>query len=343
VATTAGSKAPVVPWHGIRETPVILTTGAEGFLAERALKLLAERMRTRDPQLEISDLDASSYADGELMQRASPSLFGEPRLIRVSSVEKCTDSFLDNALRYLEAPQDNVVVVLRHGGGNRGKKLLDALRQAGPAALIVECVEIKKDHDRLAFIQAEFSSAGARIAPQAQRALADAFTTDLAELAAACAQLIADAGESEITERTVERYYGGRVEATTFQIVDHAIAGRPAEALTLLRHALHSGVEPVLVVAACAMKLRSMANVGGASGSVDAVASELGLPPWQVRQARASLSGWDESGLGRAIMETAATDAAVKGASRDPHYALERMIRIVAHRGKEALPTTSWR
>jgi DNA polymerase-3 subunit delta len=83
------------------------------------------------------------------------------------------------------------------------------------------------------------------------------------------------------------------------------------------------------------MKLRQMAQVGGASGGVDQVASTLGLPPWQVRNARNSLQGWDEAGLGNSIVAVANTDAAVKGAGRDPHYALEKLVRIVSLRGKE--------
>jgi DNA polymerase-3 subunit delta len=316
---------------------VVLLSGSETFLADRALTLLQDRLRSVDPQLEVTDLDASAYSDGELLYAASPSLFGEPRLIRISAVEKCTDAFLTDALAYIESPQPQVVVVFRHGGGNRGKKLLDTLRQVGNSGLVVECKEIKKDDERLAFISAEFQGAGVSVEAQAKRALADAFTTDLAELASACAQLISDADGAPVTAVLVEKYYGGRVEATTFQIADHAIAGRGAEALILLRHALHSGAEPVLVVAAFAMKLRQMANVGGASGGIDQVASTLGLPPWQVRNARNSLQGWDESGLGRSIVEVASTDAAVKGASRDPHYALEKMVRIVSLRGKEQL------
>lgn len=336
MADSATTKAPVVPWHGIREAALVLVVGPETFLADRALQVLATRMKSVDPQVELSELDASAYQQGELLQRASPSLFGEPRLVRITGVEKCTDDFLQDALEYLTQPQPDVVVAFRHQGGNRGKKLLDALRATGPQGLVVECKEIKKDDERVAFISAEFSASNVTVEPRAKRALADAFTTDLAELAAACAQLIADSEGAAVTEGMVNRYYGGRVEATTFQIADHAIAGRGTEALVLLRHALHSGVEPVLLVAAFAMKLRSMAKVGGARGGLDQVASDLGVPSWQVRIARENLRGWDESGLGHSIVTVADTDALVKGGGRDPHYAIEKMVRVVSQRGKNA-------
>jgi len=325
--------APVVPWHGIRDAPIVLVSGTESFLADRAIRILTDRMKSSDAGVEVSDLDATTYGYGELFQLASPSLFGEPRLLRVSGVEKCSDAFLEDALSYLESPEADVVLVLRHGGGNRGKKLLDGLKKAGADALIVECKDIKKDADRMGFISAEFQRVGATLTPGGQRALADAFSTDLAELAAACQQLIADIEGALVTEDIIQRYYGSRVEATTFQVADKAIAGHFAEALILLRRAIDSGAEPILVVAAFAMKLRTMAQVGGVRGNNDAVAQELGIPSWQVRLARGNLQGWDEAGLGRAIMEVASTDSAVKGFGPHPHYALERMVRVVSRRG----------
>ena len=325
--------AAVVPWHGIRDAPIVLVSGTESFLADRAIRILTDRMKSSGAGVEVSDLDATTYGYGELFQLASPSLFGEPRLLRVSGVEKCSDAFLEDALSYLGSPEADVVLVLRHGGGNRGKKLLDGLKKAGADALIVECKDIKKDADRMGFISAEFQRVGATLTPGAQRALADAFSTDLAELAAACQQLIADSEGALVTEDIIQRYYGSRVEATTFQVADKAIAGHFAEALILLRRAIDSGAEPILVVAAFAMKLRTMAQVGGVRGNNDAVALELGIPSWQVRLARGNLQGWDEAGLGRAIMEVASTDSAVKGFGPHPHYALERMVRVVSRRG----------
>ncbi len=57
------------------------------------------------------------------------------------------------------------------------------------------------------------------------------------------------------------------------------------------------------------------------------------MAPWQVDRARKDLHGWTEEGLGRTIETIADTDAQIKGLGRDPVYALERMIGIVANRG----------
>ncbi|MBM7504632.1 DNA polymerase III subunit delta [Agromyces aurantiacus] len=330
-AGTAKSKAaiPQLAWSAVRPAPVVLVSGGEDVLAERAMTMLREALRAEDPALEVSDLEADAYARGTLLTLASPSLFGEPRLIRVSGVEKASDEFLADALDYLSAPAEGTTVVLRHRAGMRGKKLLDAIRAGEGAGVEVVCAELRKDAEKQDFAAAEFRLAGRRIAPAALRALVAAFSDDLGELAAACRQLIADA-PGDIDEATVAKYYGGRVETTAFEVADAAIAGRHGEALIALRHALDSGADPVPMVAAFAMKVRTMAKVAGARG---ASAGSLGLAPWQVDRARRDLMGWTDEGLGVAIQALASADAAVKGAERDPVFALERLVGVIAARG----------
>ena len=113
--------------------------------------------------------------------------------------------------------------------------------------------------------------------------------------------------------RSSHKYYGGQVETNAFAVADAAIAGRYGEALIALRHALDSGADPVPMVAAFAMKVRTMAKVSGARGGGPQLASTLGLAPWQVDRARRDLAGWTDAGLGGAIEALAATDAAGQG------------------------------
>ncbi len=328
----SGGASNALSWSDIRPAPVVLVSGTEGFLADRATRLLRDMLTTEDPSLEVNDLDAADYAPGELVSLASPSLFGEPRMVRVTNVEKCSDRFLADALDYVATPAADAYVVLRHAGGVRGKKLLDAIRAGTGGAIEVACLELKKDSEKHDFAVAEFRSAGRRITPGALRAVLAAFQDDVAELAAACSQLISDASE-EITEAVVDKYYGGRIETNAFKVADAAIAGRHGEALALLRHALASGADPVPTVAAFAAKLRTMAKVSGVRGPSGQIASSIGAAPWQVDRARRDLEGWTEEGLGRCFEVLADTDERIKGAARDPLYALERMVRIVASRG----------
>lgn len=320
-------------WNEAIAAPIVLITGSEGFLADRASHRIRELLKAKDPSLEVSDLDASAYIPGELLTRASPSLFGEPRMIRITEVEKCNDEFLGEMLDYVSSPDADTTVVLRHAGGVRGKKLLDTLRSGIGGAVEVVCAELKTDNDKFDFAAGEFRLAGRKIEPSALRSLVQAFSSSGSELANACQQLIADA-QGDITDRTVEDYYGGRVEATAFKVVDLAVAGRVGDALVTLRHAVQSGADPVPIVATFAAKLRLMAKLFGERRSAGELASAFGAAPWQIDRARKDLQGWSETGLGRSIEIVAETDANVKGASRDPIYALERMVNVVARYGR---------
>ncbi|WP_426182603.1 DNA polymerase III subunit delta [Microbacterium sp. TWP3-1-2b2] len=326
------TKIPQVSWRDPRPAPLVLIFGPEEVCAERATAGIRDYLRAEDPALEISDVRADDYAPGTLLSLTSPSLFGEPRLVRVSGVEKCSDAFLQEAVSYLANPQEGATVLLRHTGASvRGKKLLDALRAGTGGGIEIPCLAVKRDADRVDFAAGEFSAAKKRIAPAALRALVSAFADDLTELAAACQQLIRDV-EGDIAEETVTKYYGGRVEVSAFVVADTAISGRYGEALVALRHALDSGADPVPMVAAFAMKLRTMARVAGQREPSRSLAQRLGMKDWQVDRARRDLSGWNERSLGLAIQATARADAEVKGAARDPIFALERMVTVIATR-----------
>jgi DNA polymerase III subunit delta len=329
----AAAKILQVPWDEARPAPVVLVSGPEDLLADRAIRRIRDTLTAADPSLEVSDLDAASAVPGDLTTLASPSLFGEPRLIRVAAVERLSEGFQTEALRYLEAPADDTVLVLRHGGGVRGKKLLDAVRGGAGGGIEIPCAEVKRDSDRSAFAAGEFRAAGRRISPGGLRVLVSAFQGDLAELASACQQLIADT-TGDVGEGTVTTYYSGRMETDAFAVADAALAGRAGEALVLLRHAIDSGADPVPIVAALAAKLRSMAKVLDARGPAAKIASEQGMAPWQVDRARRDAQGWEAAGLGRAIAFTAETDEKVKGAARDPEFAVERLVTFIAARGE---------
>ena len=326
------AKIPQVSWRDPRPAPLVLVAGPEEICAERAIAGIRDYLRAEDPALEVSDIRADDYAPGTLLAMTSPSLFGEPRLVRVSGVERCSDAFLQEAVSYLEHPQDGATVILRHTGASvRGKKLLDALRAGTGEGIEIACPAIKRDGDRVDFAAGEFHAAKKRIQPSALRALVSAFADDLTELAAACQQLIGDV-EGDVTDDVVTKYYGGRVEVSAFVVADTAIAGRYGEALVSLRHALSSGADPVPMVAAFAMKLRTMARVAGNREPSRQLAQRLGMKDWQVDRARRDLAGWNERSLGLAIQATARADAEVKGAARDPIFALERMVTVIATR-----------
>ncbi len=316
-----------VAWTEAFPASIVLVSGPENYLGARAIDLIRRKVRERQPDTDTIHLNASAYSAGQLEMHASPSLFGDAKLIEVAQLDQMNDDFLTDALRYVDEPASDVVVVLRHGGGNRGKKLLDAIRKSG--APIIDCQPLKKDADKSAFVAAEFRQARRRADPEAIRALVSAVGSQLADLAAACQQLSSDV-EGTITAEAVEKYYGGRVEATAFKVADAALAGRGGQALSMARHALATGVDPVPLVAALAMKVRTVGKVIQANGSTVQLAKDLGMAPWQIEQARRDGRSWTPEGVVRSIQVLAEADAQVKGGGKDPVYAVERAITVIS-------------
>ncbi len=284
---------------------------------------------------DVRDLDGAALGPGELESLTSPSLFGGGCVLVIRSAQNASKDVAAELTRYAANPAPDVVFVLTHAGGAKGKDLLASVRAAG--AQVIECPKVTRFAERLDFVRAEFRRAGKRADDGAARALLDAVGSDLRELAAACDQLAADSADigDRIDEAVVARYYRGRAEATGFTVADRAVEGHLAQALEQLRWALATGVSPVLICSALAQGVRLLGRVVSAPRGVNsaALAAEIGAPPWKIDRVRQQLRGWQPQGIARALRAVAEADAQVKGEATSAAYALERAVRrIVACR-----------
>lgn len=320
-ATTPGSS-----WRDVAVSAFILVQGSEEYIHTRVTDSVKAQLKNTEPETEVHHLSATEYQSGELQVLASPSLFGEKKLLVFNDMHKMTDAFVVDGLEYVDHPNPDVTFLGLHGGGTRGKKLLDALKKVGQH---IEAKPIKSDRDRIDFLQAEFFGAGRKATAEATRALADAIGQNLGELAAAAHQLIADT-DGTITEDIVEKYYGGRVQATAFKVADAALEGRLGAATSLLRHALATGVQPVAITASFAMKARQIARIIDAKLPPSQIASALGAAPWQAKRVTATARHWTPVHIAGAIELIARADAEAKGQARDAEFAVERMVTKVA-------------
>ena len=313
-------------WDQVDLAPIVLIRAGEELLADRAVTRLLSQARRKDPSPEISTIEAAAYESHQLDTLVSPSLFGEPKLVLVPALEQMNDALLADLLSYVSAPDPGVIVLLRHNGGQRGRRLLDALAESPYPVVTIGAV--KSARDKAALVGSDVRRAGRRMEPEAVGALVDALGSDLRELCSAVDQLVADT-RGTITLQAVNIYYAGRFEATGFTVADAAAAGNVAKAITALRHAIATGTEPVPIVAALAMKIRQLARVAAAGGRRGVGPKELGMAPWQVDRARRELSGWSDDALAAAIVAVARADAEVKGESRDPVHAVERAVLTI--------------
>lgn len=322
--------------HDMAQTspaPVTLIVGEEELLVDRAVTRTVGAARTADSTVEVHDLLGGKVEPGELTRITSPSLFGDRSVVVVRQAQDLPKDVIAEIVAYTKNPSEDTVLVLVHPGGVKGRALVDGVKKAG--AKVQPISKVTKAGERMEFIRSEIKGAGRTIGSDAAQALLEAVGNDLRSLAAACSQLVFDTEEKAISLATVERYYRGRAEVNGFNVADSAVEGRLAEALEQVRWAMGSGVAPVLLVSALARGLRSLAKVQSAPRNVRGaqLASQLGMPPWQVDRVRGQLRGWGPEGLTRAIQAVAVADEQVKGGGADTGYALEAAIQqIVANR-----------
>ena len=321
------SRSDAPAWHRATPAPLVLVSGPEALLGARAVSLVIDAVRARDPELDVHRIEAGTYRAGQLREAVSPSLFGGTAVVVVEGAESMSEDFLTDAVAYVSAPDADAVVVVRHGGGNRGKRLLDTMRAASTPEYA--CAAITRDSDLVDFVASEFSRGNRKASAAAARALVDSVGSDVSQLAAACSQLMNDV-DGTINDAVVAKYHGTRVNATGFAVADAAVTGDRAAALALVRHALETGVDPVPLVAALASKLRTLAKVGASRGRGLDPTRDLGIAPWQVDRARRELRIWNADRLAAAIEAVAAADHAIKGGDRAPAFSVERVVRIVA-------------
>jgi DNA polymerase-3 subunit delta len=313
--------------------PLQLVLGEEEFLVERAVEAIVAEVRAVDPTAELRRIRAGETTPADLVESLSPSLFAEGRVVVLQAAHEAGKDLTAAVLDVAADLAEGMVLVVQHSGGARNKALVDALRKAKPA--VTTCDRITRYEERAEFVRGEARRTGGRIAQAAVPVLIEAVGSDLRELAAATAQLVADTGGA-VDEPAVRRYYRGRAESSGFAVADKVVVGDRAGALEALRWAQQLGVPSVLIADALADAVRTLARVGAAGrGDPNRLAGSLGMPPWKIRKAQQQVRHWSPTGLADAFAVAAEVNADVKGAAADVDYALERaVLRICAARGR---------
>ena len=298
-----------------------LLLGSESALADRAMgKLMAQ---FKEASAEITTIFSADAIVGDIADALSPSLFSEKRVLIIRDLQDLLMEVQDEVTRYLDDMDPTITVVFIHKGGVKGKALLDTIKKTKPE--IITCEPLKKESENMML------DLGRKITPSAVAALVSAVGNELRELSAACSQIASDT-TGVIDESMIDKYHQGRIETTGFDVADATLEGDTTKALLALRSAIATGTDPVMVTSAIASALRALAKVSGANRGSKSfeLAGVLGMAPWQIDKARRQLSSWTPRGIATAVAAIAQADAAVKGASVDPIYALERAVSEIA-------------
>lgn len=314
---------------------ILLVTGSAEFESDRTRRRAVSAVMDLQPECQLTESGASGLQPGELIGLTSASLFSDSTAVVLSDLQDLPDHAQTELLDYAVDPSPDVAVVLVHGGGQKGKGLLDKLRKI-PSVTEVKVEQPKYERDYAAWVQREIRALGSRTDAEASAALVASVGQDLRALAGAAHQLVASLDDGQSVDLDlVRQYFGGRADVRGYEIADAAINGQLHVAMEQVRWAETAKVAPLLITAAFASGLRSLAKLESApQGLRDAdLAAVVGAPPFKLRILRQQLSGWNADGLAQAIRAVADADLAVKGGGADPGYAVERMVlEVTNHR-----------
>lgn len=317
-------------WHDEHVTDRLhLLLGDDDFLTGRVIsKVVEETSREAGTQVPVTRVRAGDVSEGELAELLSPSLFAEERIVVVEAAAEAGKEPAALITATAKSLPDGITLMVIHTGGGRAKSMVAALKKAG--AVEHETATPKWPSDRMTFVRNEFRSLGVKASADVVEQVVESVGSELRELAAACAQLVADTG-GKVTVETVQLYYQGRPEVTGFEIADKAVNGDRAGALEALEWAMHHGVPRVLLADALAEAVHSIARVRP-MGGIDpySAASELGMPPNRVKSVQAKAKAWDSESIARAIGVVAKLNGDVKGQAVDADYALAHAVAAVA-------------
>ena len=252
------------------------------------------------------------------------------------SLQNANDKLGESMVRYCRQacadPGASSIVICRHEGGVKGKRLLDQLVKAGACKETV--ADLKKPEAKLNFVLQIFEGEHRRVEPLAAQQLVAVLGERTGEMAAMCSQLCFDFDDDPITLDLVNRYLTSNPQVTGFSVADKAIAGRTAEAIIAMRSAVEQGTDPIALIGALAMKLRTIAKASAVkAGTITQAQAKTN--PWVLKNAMRQLSGWTSAGLGQCIRMLAWADEQSKTNGGDPVYALERCIELISHKGRD--------
>ncbi|MBW3092299.1 DNA polymerase III subunit delta [Bifidobacterium sp. 82T10] len=316
--------------------PVRIVVGGDPYLNEQTARDLRHQAERAHPDADTIELDATSAGQYDFDEAVSPSLLSDTAIVMVTNLQNADDKLAEAIVAYCKTAGNDPnasIVICRHEGGQKGKRIVDQLERAGARRENVP--DLKKADAKLNFVIQRFERSKRRVEPLAAQQLVAVLGDKTGELAAMCDQLCFDFDDDPIGLDRVNQYLTANPQVTGFAVADTAVAGRTAEAIVQMRSAVEQGTDPIALIGALAMKLRGLAKASAVRAGTISQA-EANMNPWVLRNAQRQLGGWTSDGMSRCIRLLAWADEQSKTNGGDPVYALEQCIIAISRKGRES-------
>ena len=308
--------------------PVYLIYGSEELLLERAEKRLHDRLAAvADLDFNYETFDGASASADDVVNAANTMPFlSERRLVIVRNVDKLDTASLERLAAYAKDPAPYTCLVLVATKIAKNSKLYRAVAAGGVAYEYAA----PKRNEYAGEVAKLLRERGKTIAAPAAQLLVDIVGRDLRRLdveAAKLATYVADA--DRVSADDVKAVAAASAEASVFELSDAVGERDVTRALRVLRRLLDAGETPLGVEAMLARHVRALIGAHALADrgvSPDAMAPEIGMAPWQARNAAKQASRYEPKELTVALGGLAAAEEEMKTSPTDAGLVIERWI-----------------
>jgi len=306
--------------------PIVVLTGAERFLVERAVGLLKGAALGDGPTGFNDDVFHGRGLDAKRVSAAARTLpmMGNARFVLVRDAHQAKD--LDALVEYLDDPSPTTCVVLSADKLDGRSRFVKAAKKK---KVLVEAKSIKAGQLRR-FATGEAEARGHALKGPAAQALVDSIGADLAAIDDALERLSLFVGDEKDIELADVEACVTRVRTDSIWALVDAVSDRNLQRALAAAGSLLADREPPLrILAMVARQLRMVAKMRQAlaEGLAETEAAKrAGAPPFKARELKAAARRFKMNDLKYAFRTLAQADLALKGAKRPPGRVLEEAI-----------------
>jgi DNA polymerase III subunit delta len=311
--------------------PVYLIYGTEELLLERAEKRLRDRLAAvADLDFNMETFDGTQASADDVVNAANTMPFmSERRLVIVRDVDKMDAADLERLAAYAKDPAPYTCLVLAATKIAKNTKLYKAVAATGVA---FEYAAPKRNEYASEVVRL-VRERGRTIGLAAAQRLVDIVGRDLRRLDTEVEKLVAFAeGAGDVSVADVVAVAAESGEPSVFELTDAVGERDTTRAVRLLRRLL-AAETPYGVLAMLTRHVRALvgARALAARGvAPEAMAPEIGMPPWQARAVVRQAERYTPAELATALRGLAAAEEEMKTSPTDAGLVIERWIITTA-------------
>ena len=313
--------------------PAYLVNGEDHLKRDVTVGRLKTRLEKLGDLSFNSDRFEGTSADGEAIVAACETMpfASEKRLVVVNDADKLPKAAQKVLTEYVKAPSDTTVLLLVSDKLAKNTALYKAVAALGKQA-VIDCTPPQK-RDLPNQVRAMAPSHGITLTQKAAQMLVELVGEDTVHLDEELRKLaLAHAGNDAVTDADVRALVARVNEAKPWQFVDAFSARNVRECMRLL--AIMPSASPHALLRQCVSRVRELMcakSVAGSSNPQRALAQELGMQDWRVKNHLSWARGYSDAELRGALESSLECERKMKGGS-DPDAAFLDWVLLVASR-----------